>query len=191
MKKFFKNNLIIIIIVAVFLLAAGIGIFFVVRGMTKQQEDIEKQVKNIDEKYKQFSDASSAISEKRTKIYNEVFNNVYYVDFSSKDESWKTNFNEYYELINNVHNDYKDTITICKKYNFIYESTKQKCESIIKYYEILINNYVTDYKLYNENIKKYNAWTNSNTNYKKLDEFVSKGYKEYVDYNGNGEIEHY
>ena len=99
MKKFLKENLVIIIIVFVFILAVGIGLFFVIGGMKNSQEDIEKQVLYVDEKYKDFSNDSSSVSEKRTKIYNEVFNNAYYVDFSTKDESWKTSFTEYYNLI--------------------------------------------------------------------------------------------
>lgn len=191
MKKFFKDNLVVIILVIVFVLAFGIGIFFVVNGMKSKQEEIQEKVEYVDDKYKAFSEESSVVSEKRTKIYNEVFNNAYYIDFSTKDESWKNNFSEYYNLIDDIYKNYKDVIDICKKYNFIYESTKQKCDSILKYYEILINNYATDYKIYNDNISKYNEWVDSNTNYKKIDSFVSENYIEYVDYNENGEIEHY
>lgn len=191
MKRFISENLVVIIIVIVVVALLTVSGFLIVNGMKRQQADIEKQVKYVDEKYKEFTTDTSSVSEKRTKIYNELFNNVYYVDFKTKDESWKQLFNEYYDLIDKIHNNYKDTIEICKKYNFIYDSTKQKCESFNTYYELFINNYTTDYNLYNSNIDKYNKWTESNTSYEKLEKFVIEKYTEYQDYNGNGEVEYY
>lgn len=191
MKKFINENLVIIIIVAVVVTLITVSGLLIVNGMKKQQAEIEKQVKYVDEKYKEFSIDTSSVSEKRTKIYGEIFNNVYYVDFKTKDESWKQLFSEYYDLIDKIHNDYKEVIDICKKYNFIYDATKQKCESFNTYYELFINNYATDYNLYNSNIDKYNKWTESNTSYERLEKLVIEKYTEYQDYNGNGETEYY
>lgn len=191
MKKFFKDNLVVIIIIFVFVIGIIGGVLFVLNNMKKSQEKIEKLVEQVDQKYKSFSEDSTVVSERRTKIYTEVFNNVYYVDFSAKSESWKENFNEYYTLVDKFSSDYKDVMNTCNNYNFIYDSTKQKCESILKYYEIIINNFVTDYKLYNDNITKYNEWTDTNTSYSKLELFTPEKYLEYVDYNNNGEVEHY
>ncbi len=191
MKKFFKDNLVVIIIILAFVIGIIGGVLFVLNNMKKSQEKIEKLVEQVDQKYKSFSEDSTVVSERRTKIYTEVFNNVYYVDFSAKSESWKENFNEYYALVDKFSSDYKEVMNTCNNYNFIYDSTKQKCESILKYYEIIINNFVTDYKLYNDNITKYNEWTDTNTSYSKLELFTPEKYLEYVDYNNNGEVEHY
>lgn len=191
MKKFFKDNLVVIIIILVFVIGIIGGVLFVLNNMKKSQEKIGKLVEQVDQKYKSFSEDSTVVSERRTKIYTEVFNNVYYVDFSAKSESWKENFNEYYTLVDKFSSDYKEVMNTCNNYNFIYDSTKQKCESILKYYEIIINNFVTDYKLYNDNITKYNEWTDTNTSYSKLELFTPEKYLEYVDYNNNGEVEHY
>ena len=101
-KNFLKDNLVIIIIVAVFLITVGLFGYIFVKKMTDSQKDIEDKVSFIEKKYQEFSTSSSVISEQRTKIYNEVFNNAYYVDFSSKDEEWKTYFNDYYDLIDKL-----------------------------------------------------------------------------------------
>ena len=168
MKKFFKDNLVVIIIILVFVIGIIGGVLFVLNNMKKSQEKIEKLVEQVDQKYKSFSEDSTVVSERRTKIYTEVFNNVYYVDFSAKSESWKENFNEYYALVDKFSSDYKEVMNTCNNYNF-----------------------VTDYKLYNDNITKYNEWTDTNTSYSKLELFTPEKYLEYVDYNNNGEVEHY
>lgn len=191
MKNFLKDNLVIIIIVAVFLITVGLFGYIFVKKMTDSQKDIEDKVSFIEKQYQEFSTSSSVISEQRTKIYNEVFNNAYYVDFSSKDEEWKTYFNDYYDLIDELYNNYKEVLTVCKSYNFIYDSTKQKCDSISKYYEILLNNFSIDYKIYNDVITKYNEWVDSNESYAKLELFSKNKYIEQQDYNNNNEIEHY
>ena len=105
----------------------------------------------------------------------------------TKIDGWQKLLDEYTVIINELENNSSYLKDNCKTVKTLNNNASIQCESFEFAYETAINSYISDINLYNESIKGYNEWVSNNGELKPL-ELYNNLYKDYIDYNKDGEF---
>ena len=99
------------------------------------------------------------------------------------------NINEYEKGLKDIEKKYKELTGLCveKEYHAYY--INNKCRAFEISMEQIINTFVRNLKAVNVKIEEYNSWAKEEgtEEYQELKEIEAKTYKDYVDYNKDGE----
>ena len=188
-----KNKKIIKIIILIISLVVLISIlsFFIVKFVNEIKEDRKKTneiISSIEKTYVNFKTSTDEFNSKREVLHNEIFVDNYYDTMETKIDGWKKLLDEYTEIIKQLDNNSTYLKNNCKTVKTLNNDAGMKCESFEVVYEAAVNSYISDINLYNESIKGYNEWANDNNTLKKLELYSNNLYKEYIDYNNDGEF---
>ena len=159
---------------------------------TMYQED--KAIKNKLSNYENLVDELT----KNTNNLNKLCNNMYY---SSSDTNSKcNNYKSMYEqVVNYFVNDIKNKLSnyenlvdeltkntnnldkLCNNMYYSSSDTNSKCNNYKSIYEQVVNYFVNDIKVYNDNVNKYNKYQEDNNSELRISKYSTK--KKYIDYN--------
>lgn len=175
-----SNKLVItVVIIAFSLLLIVFGVVKCTNNIKDSQKEYNKAVDLIIEKYQDFSTLIVEYNNTREQLINYVNNDFYFENFSAKNEEIRLFFIEYEDLMTRI-----ETLGMifednCSK---IKNDTRvsDKCETYYKYYETVMNVYVSDTIVYNKQINDYNLWIKKSD--QQLDLFETK-FKDYIDIN--------
>lgn len=169
----------LLIIIIIMCLVLGISyIYKKVYNVNKKQQDRIELVKS---NYNQFSLLADKFNTKREELNGYLSENTYYENlYLIKDELYIF-YGEYDEIISKIQS-VATSLEISCKNEFTNEEINKKCNSYKEAYEMMINIYLNDIKIYNETVKKYNDTVNDNF----AQNFESKYATEYIDVNKDG-----
>jgi len=185
-----KIVIIIIILVSLIALFTFIGINFY-RGYQEDKRKTAEIITKIEETYILFTTNINDFNAKRDVLHNQIFVDNYYDGMETKIEGWTKLLNEYDVIVEKIDKDSTYLKDNCEKVRLLNNPVSYQCESFSFTYETAVNSYVSDIALYNESIKGYNEWLNSNNEaneLKPLEIYNGKLYNEYIDYNNDGEF---
>lgn len=172
-----------IAIAIIIILLIGLGIFFYVSSFKVDQEETKELMNEVNEDYDEFNKNMTAFVNKRNEFYKKK-EEVFLEDIAKDTSVWTNFMAEYEKVINDVEESSKRLKKACKN-NFGDITVKSKCNQFKVNYESANNYYITDVKVYNNLVKEYNEWASSN--YKNLEKIELKIYKDYIDYDEDGE----
>ena len=190
-----KNKKIVIIITIIILVSlislfTFLGIKFY-RGYEEDKKKTTEIITKIGESYILFTTNINDFNAKRDVLHNQIFVDNYYDGMETKIEGWTKLLNEYDVIVEKIDKDSTYLKDNCEKVRLLNNPVSYQCESFSFTYETAVNSYVSDIALYNESIKGYNEWLNSNNEaneLKPLEIYNGKLYNEYIDYNSDGEF---
>ena len=184
-----KTITIIIIILSLIILVSMLSFFVIkfVHGIKEDKRRTNEIIILIDENYANFKSSIDLFNSKREILHNEIFVDNYYDEMETKIDGWKKLLDEYTIIVKELENNSKYLKNNCKTVKTLNNNASMQCESFEYVYETAINSYIADINLYNESIKGYNEWINGNSQLKPL-ELYNNLYKDYIDYNKDGEF---
>ena len=189
MKNKKKIIIIITVILSILIILGGLVllVYKFYKGIINDRETTENQVNLILDNYKAFKDNIVIINEKREIIYETIFKNNYYSQMQGKQDEWNNLLKEYEDALIKLDKDSKNLKKSCINNTLINNEVIISCDSFNSNYELIINSFVQDIELYNQNIDSYNNWVDSNSgNYIKMDKYESNKFNNYIDYNNDG-----
>ncbi len=158
-----------------------------ITSVKKDQKEMNARMDTIIKKYDEFSKNIEGFSKTRDEIHQGFLDSIYYENLEKNDTGYKNKLYDYEKLVSSISKNSKVLRNYCQE-GIYYSSSdvNSKCIAFKQGYEEMVNSFVSDVDLYNDNIKKYNEWltTENKTESLKLESYETK--KVYIDYNKDG-----
>ncbi len=185
-----KGKKVIIIVLIVLAIISGLCllVYNFYKGYKEDKAKTEELINNINSSYNNFITNLNDINDKREIVYTNIFKETYYTDMKDNIENWNNLMIEYSKAVENLDSNSEYLKNNCVDINFYHADINPKCDLFIENYETIINYYISDIAIYNNNIDSYNTWANENQEetYKNIDKFDNNSYTEYIDFNNDG-----
>lgn len=179
-----KKSLIIIgtVIIIIVILFAGAWIW--VSGLKEDTAETKKKMDAILKAYPDFNTAVDDFSNLRNQFY-EYKEDLYLETLRDNAEAWNNFIKTYEDGIKKVDDTAKELKEFCNlEYGDV--NVSSKCITFKANYEAANNYYISDAKLYNELVDEYDKY-NSNGVYASVNKANLVVYKDYIDYDKDGE----
>lgn len=176
-----KKRKIFFILCISFFIAICLFIILFIFSIKKDKEATTKQMSEVVEEYSKFSQSIDTFNEIRNQLYLDVFENTYYENLSENDPQFKERFLAYEKVVDSIILSAEGLDRMCTGVYYVDSKVNAKCSEFGSVYEQIVNAFVSDVDLYNNNIKKYNNYQKENNGTLYLDSYVTK--KKYFDYN--------
>lgn len=179
-KKIVKITLIIISILILLLL-----IFFGAQHIYQKSENVKRKhnqkIELINSSYAQFSNLVNDFNLKREELSTYIDTEMYYENFDNIKDNLYNFYLDYDKIVGSINT---LSLSLSKSCNidFVNNDIEKKCSSYQDAYEMIVNIYINDIKMYNEQVKKYNEWKKTES----AKEFKSEYVSDYVDLNKDG-----
>ncbi len=180
-----KISLVIAIVGLVSLIAGGSLLF---KSLTASRDEYESLKTSIVNDYEDFKVKIESFSEERTNVYEGLNKITYLTDVVANYDLLVAEYDKYGETLKSIEEASKDLKVNCYKKDFVETEITNKVSAFTINYEQAINYYIQDVEKFNEKVRAYNEWVNTNNlqaTYKVYAEYESL-YKDYVDINGDG-----
>lgn len=158
-------------------------------SVKKDQKEMNSRMDVILKSYNKFEKRIEEFNKMRDTLHTDFLDKVYYETLATQDTGFKNKLKEYEELVSDISLSTKNNL---RKYcvDDIYYSSSDvnnKCATYKLAYEEMVNSFVDDVSVYNNNLTQYNNWLDSNG---KKDSIHLESYetkKKYIDYNKDGD----
>lgn len=180
-----KISLIVAIVGLISLIAGGSLLF---KSLTASRDEYESLKTSIINDYENFKVKIESFSEERTNVYEGLNEITYLTDMIANYDLLVAEYDKYGEALKEIEESSKGLKVNCYKKNFVETEINNKVSAFTINYEQAINYYIQDVEKFNEKVRAYNTWVNTNNlqaTHKIYDEYESL-YKDYVDVNGDG-----
>lgn len=181
-----KKVSIILFIMGFLLIFSGLGVGFI-SDLNKDREETLIRMEDVKNEYKNFSNSVDSFNDIRNSLYLTVFEDVYFDTMASNDATVKQTFTDYETSVNGVKDTVEKLSNLCGDIYFFNDSVNEKCKSFSSVYEQIVNAFVSDVALYNDNILQYNQYQSDLGTNNTLENYVTE--KKYIDYNNDKEFE--
>jgi len=152
-------------------------------NLQEDRETMYKRMDDVNNTFEVFSTNTSVFESARDELYNIVLGNVYYETMFMEDVNIKTRLSNYENLVDQLKKNVSTLNNLCNDVYYPSSEANSRCQNYKSIYEQVVNYFVTDIKVYNDNVKKYNEYQTSIGSTYQLKEYVTK--KIYIDYNGD------
>ena len=152
-----------------------------VLGLQKDREEIYKRINYVSDEFEVFSTNTSVFEETRDELYNIVLSNVYYDTMYQEDENVKNKLLNYEHLVDELKKNTNKLNNLCEDIYYPDSTTNNRCNNYKSIYEQVVNYFVSDIKVYNDNVDKYNEYQKNNNSSLTIKKYKTK--KTYIDYN--------
>lgn len=179
-----KNHVGLILALAFILIVVGIILYLVLTYQDNQNE-VKKRMETVTSLYTDFREHVDAFNDKRNEVYQTVMQDMYYQTLQEKDTEFKALYTAYEETVDVINDDYDQLKDKCINVLYPDVSVNNKCEAFVIGYEQVINTFVSDVAIYNQNIDAYNTWAQENNVTQTLTPYETD--KDFIDVNGDRE----
>lgn len=182
-----KKHILILVLLGILSILIGLILMFIT-NIKKDQQQLNNNISKINKDYANFKKDIEEVNKTRDELHKNILDTVYYESFESSENEYKKALYNYEKTVTDISKNYANLKGYCEV-GIYYSSSdaNSKCNAFNLGYEQLINTFVDDINMYNNNVKKYNNWLDEqqNTTSKKLEGYKTK--KTYIDYNKDGE----
>ncbi|MDD5888725.1 MAG: hypothetical protein PUC82_04475 [bacterium] len=181
-----KKAVLVLTIFGIISIGVGVGINFVY-GLKKDQAATLLRMDDVSLEYKNFSSAVDEFNDIRNSLYLGVFENIYYDTMATTDVTVKETLAEYEGVVDKVTKAALELENLCGTIYFPDSNVNSECKSFGSVYEQIVNAFLSDVQLYNDNIVQYNNYQKGNGQTDLLEEYKTD--KKYIDYNNDKKYE--
>lgn len=169
----------------VLIISGGVSSF--VLGLKKDKEEILKRINEVNDEFEVFSTNTSVFETFRDELYNVVLSNVYYDTMYDEDKKVKNKLSNYENLVDELTKNTNKLDSLCDDVYYPDSKVNTKCNNYKSIYEQVVNYFISDINVYNENVKKYNEYQKNKNSDLRVDKY--KTTKKYIDYNKDNEYD--
>lgn len=166
-----------------FILIISGGVSSFVLGLKKDKDEIYNRINDVNDEFEIFSTNTSVFESTRDKLYNVVLSNVYYDTMYDEDKSVKNTISNYEHLVDELTKNTKKLDKLCNDVYYPDSKVNTKCNNYKSIYEQVVNYFISDINVYNDNVNKYNEYQKSNNSDLRVDKYKTN--KKYIDYNND------
>ena len=146
-------------------------------------EETYNRMYKVDDEFEVFSANTSVFEENRDELYNVVLSNVYYDTMYDEDKDIKNKLSNYENLVDELTKNTNNLNKLCNNMYYSSSTTNSKCNNYKSIYEQVVNYFVSDINIYNDNVDKYNKYQEENNSSLRISKYKTK--KVYIDYNND------
>lgn len=165
----------------VLIISGGVSSFVI--GLRRDRDEIYSRISEVNDEFEVFSTNTSVFESTRDNLYNVVLSNVYYDTMYDEDKSVKNTLSNYENLVDELTKNTRNLNKLCDDVYYPDSNVNTKCNNYRSIYEQVVNYFVGDIKIYNDNVNKYNEYQRNNNSDLRVDKYKTK--KDYIDYNGD------
>lgn len=169
----------------VLIMAGGVSSFVI--GLQQDKEEVYNRINYVNDEFEVFSTNTSVFESFRDELYNFVLSNVYYDTMYDDDKMVKSKLSNYENLVDELTKNTKKLDELCDDVYYPDSKVNTKCNNYKSIYEQVVNYFVSDINVYNENVDKYNEYQKSNNSDLRVDKYKTD--KKYIDYNSDKEYD--
>ena len=169
----------------VLIISGGVSSFIL--GLQKDKEEIYSRISEVNNEFEVFSTNTSVFEKFRDDLYNIVLSNVYYDTMYDEDKNVKNKLSNYENLVDELTKNTKRLNNLCDDVYYPDGKVNTKCNNYKLIYEQVVNYFVSDINVYNDNVRKYNEYQKNNNSDLRIDKYKTN--KVYIDYNKDNEYD--
>ena len=169
----------------VLIISGGVASF--VFGLKNDREETFRRISDVNNEFETFSTNTSIFESFRDELYNETLVNCYYDTMYQNDEVVKGKLHDYEKLVDELEKNTKTLKNLCEDVYYPDSKANNKCANYKSIYEQVVNYFLTDIKVYNENVKKFNEYQTSLNSDLVLKDYTTD--KKYIDFNNDGKMD--
>ncbi len=174
-----KISYILLAISFVMIISGGVSSFLM--GLRADKELINKRMVDVSNEFEDFSTNTSLFENERDTLYNELLTNLFFDTMQQNDALYKTRLSNYENMVDEITKQVKQLDKLCRDVYYPDSSVNNKCNNYQLIYEQVVNYFLSDINVYNENIKKFNEYQKSINSVVVLEEYSTN--KKFIDYN--------
>lgn len=175
-----QKKVVILSIIGVISISIGFGIEFI-HSLKEDRVNTLARMDVVVTEYKNFSDAIDTFNDIRNSLYLNYLEKPYFDTMAQSDASVKEMLSKYEISVNNITAATNKMVDLCGTIYFPDSEVNKKCKGFPEVYEQVVNSFVSDVKLYNNNILKYNDYQKENGTTLSLEGYQTD--KKYIDFN--------
>ena len=180
-SKFKKASYILITLSLILLVSGSVSSFL--NGLRDDKKEMYKRMGEVTDEFEDFSANTSVFESLRDELYSNVLSNIYYDTMYFTDNNVKGKLSNYESLVDSLEKNVEKLNKLCKSVYYPDSTVNNKCKNYKLIYEQVVNYFVNDIKVYNQNVVKYNNYQEGlGTNYF-IKEYNTD--KNYIDYNND------
>ena len=174
---------------ATFLCVAGFvliisGFFSIyLNGLKVDREKVLTRMGDVSSEYEKFNTNVSLFGDYREELHGNIFENLYFETMFEKDSQYKKELKKYEEMVDEIKLSVNVLDDLCDNVYYPKSDVNNMCRNYKTMYEQVNNYFVYDINDYNEQVKKYNEYINTNNLLTTIRKYDSN--KKYIDYNGD------
>lgn len=185
MVNYKKLSYILMTISAVMIMSGSVSSFLI--GLKNDKAKTYKRMEDVTNYFETFSSNTTAFENERDNLYNNVLENIYYDTMYTSDKEIKNKLSNYENLVDEMAKNTNKLNSLCDDVYYPDSSINNKCNNYKNIYEQVVNYFVNDIKIYNDNVLKYNNYQATLGSGLKLAKYQTK--KKYIDYNNDGKYD--
>ena len=178
MKKIVNTLLVLSLIL---IISGGVSSF--VLGLKADRRETLNRMVEVNDVFEIFSANTTAFENLRDELYNEVLMNLYYDNMFVSDGIIKSKLSNYESLVDELENNANNLKKLCDDVYYPDGNVNNKCFNYKSIFEQVVNYFITDINIYNDNVKSYNEYQSSNNLTYFVKEYKTK--KKYIDFNND------
>ncbi len=163
------------------LIAGGMSSFII--NLKADKDETNKRMDDVSNIFENFSANTSVFESFRDELYNQVLSNVYFESMYATNAVVKNKLSNYENLVDELEKNVRKLDKLCNDVYYPSSDVNGKCYNYKSIYEQVVNYFVSDIKMYNVNVAKYNNYQAGLKSNLKIEEYKTK--KDYIDYNGD------
>ena len=160
------------------------GVSSFVKGLKDDHQATYNRLQVVNDEFEIFSANTSIFEEYRDDLYNKVLSNVYYDTMYEQDIDVKMKLTSYEKLVDQISDNVAKLNALCSNMIFPNGEANSRCSNYKSIYEQVVNYFVGDIKVYNDNVSKYNEYQKNIGNKLSIKKYRTN--KKYIDYNEDG-----
>lgn len=169
----------------VFIMAGSVYTFIL--GLKQDKNEVAYRFSEVQNVFESFSTNTSLFESYREKIFDGILSNTYYDAFYRQDSVIKNNLLNYEKIVDDIKKNVNELNSLCEDVYYNDLSVNNQCGNYKNIYEQVNNYFVSDIKLYNDNVSKYNDYQKSIYSSLIINNYDTN--KNYIDYNGDKKYE--
>jgi hypothetical protein len=177
--KMKKSVSIIMTLSFIFIISGGVASFVI--GLRNDREEISKRVVDVNAIFEIFSANTSIFESVRDELYTDTLTKLFYDTMYEEDSAVKEKISNYEQLVDELTKNAHNLDQLCKNVYYPDATVNSKCKNYKSIYEQVINYFVSDVNLYNQNIEQYNKYQEGLESLLRLKTYSTT--KDYIDYN--------
>ena len=166
----------------VFIISGGVSTF--VLGLKADRTETLNRMVEVNDVFEIFSTNTTVFENFRDELYTDVFSNLYYDNMFTDDGIIKSKLSNYESLVDELDKNAKSLKALCEDVYYPDGNVNNKCFNYKSIYEQVVNYFLSDINVYNNNIKEYNEYQTANNLTYFVKEYKTK--KKFIDYNEDG-----
>lgn len=170
-----------------FILIVSGGVASFVLGLKQDHQETYERVNEVNNTFEVFSTNTTVFESLRDELYNDVFDNLYFDTMYQEDKNVRNTLSNYEHLVDELQKNTYELNKLCENAYYPDRLANSRCHNYKSIYEQVVNYFVGDIELYNENIEKYNEYQASLGTLYRLRSYNTN--KVYIDYNQDNKFD--